>query len=49
MDDQQLDNMKIGTLNTTKKILTKELESIYHKRVTYDDDSKTIAEIRESE
>jgi len=49
MDDQQLDNMKIGTLNTTKKILIKELESIYHKRVTYDDESKTVAEIREDE
>lgn len=46
MEDQQLDNMKIGTLNITKKILTKELESIYHKRVSYDD-NKTIAEVRE--
>jgi cyclic-di-AMP phosphodiesterase PgpH len=46
MNDQQLDNMKIGTLNLTKKILTKELESIYHKRVSYDD-TKKIGEIRE--
>jgi putative nucleotidyltransferase with HDIG domain len=44
MDDRQLDNMKIGTLNITKKLLFKELESIYHKRVSYDDE-KTIAEI----
>jgi membrane-associated HD superfamily phosphohydrolase len=46
MDDQQLDNMKIGTLNTTKKILVKELESIYHKRVSYEDETPTIAEAR---
>lgn len=49
MDDQQLDNMKIGVLNTTKKILIKELESIYHKRVSYDKeetDEKTIGEVR---
>jgi len=46
MDDQQLDNMKIGVLNITKKILIKELESIYHKRVVYDDE-KTVAEVRE--
>ncbi len=49
MDDQQLDNMTIGTLNKTKKILIKELESIYHKRVTYEDDTKTVGEIREGE
>jgi len=42
MNDHQLDNMRIGTLNITRKILLKELESIYHKRVIYDD--KTIGE-----
>jgi putative nucleotidyltransferase with HDIG domain len=41
-EDSQLDNMKIGTLKVTKRVLTKELESIYHKRVSYDD-TKTIA------
>lgn len=46
-DDRQLDNMRIGTLNTTKRILTKEIESIYHKRVTYDEEEKTIGEIKE--
>jgi len=50
MSDCQLDNMKIGTLNITKRLLTKELESIYHKRVSYDEDeSKTIAEIKGNE
>jgi len=49
-EDHQLDNMKIGILNTTKKILIKELESIYHKRVAYEEDkSKSIAEVRENE
>ena len=48
MDDQQLDNIRVGTLNITKKILIKELESIYHKRASYDD-SKTIAELRTEE
>ncbi len=49
MDDEQLDNMKIGVLNKTKKILIKELESIYHKRVVYKEDEKedlTVGEIR---
>lgn len=48
MDDQQLDNMKIGVLNTTKKILIKELESIYHKRVNYEE-TPTVAEVRKEE
>jgi len=47
MDDHQLDNMRIGTLNVTKKILLKELESIYHKRVTYEDKTSTIGEKNE--
>lgn len=45
MEDNQLDNMKIGVLNITKRLLTKELESIYHKRASYDD-NKTIGELR---
>jgi len=49
MDDEQLDNMRIGVLNKTKKILIKELESIYHKRVSYDDKTPTVAELREGE
>lgn len=47
-DDSQLDNMRIGTLKVTKKVLTKELESIYHKRVSYDDDTATISETKKS-
>jgi len=47
MDDQQLDQIKVGILNKTKKILIKELESIYHKRILYEDDDKTVGELRE--
>jgi len=47
MDDNQLDNMKIGVLNITKKLLFKELESIYHKRVTYEE-SPTVAEVKDA-
>ncbi len=46
--DHQLDNMKIGTLEETKKLLTKELESVYHKRVSYEKngiEDKTIGEL----
>ena len=47
MDDEQLDQIKVGVLTKTKKILIKELESIYHKRVSYEDDDKTVGELRE--
>jgi len=40
VEDGQLDSMKIGTLKKTKMVLTKELESIYHKRVSYEPDEK---------
>lgn len=45
VDDSQLDSMKIGTLKTIRKVLYKELESIYHKRVAYED-NETIGERR---
>ena len=46
--DHQLDNMKIGTLEETKKLLAKELESVYHKRIFYEKngiENKTIGEL----
>ncbi len=46
-DDSQLDNMRIGTLKITKRVLFKELESIYHKRVSYEDDSDTIGDLKD--
>jgi hypothetical protein len=45
IDDNQLDSMKIGTLKTIRKVLYKELEAIYHKRVSYEGDD-TIGETR---
>ena len=45
VDDSQLDSMKIGTLKTIRKVLYKELESIYHKRVTYED-NETVGDAR---
>ena len=49
VDDGQLDNLKIGVLKVAKLVLKKELESIYHKRVSYEDpiDDKTIGELKE--
>ena len=35
-DDDQLDNVVHGIIKQTKRILLKELESIYHKRVAYE-------------
>lgn len=45
VDDGQVDNMKIGTLKVVKKILFKEFESIYHKRVAYES-QKTIGDAK---
>lgn len=46
IDDGQLDNMKIGTLKVAKRIIIKELETAYHKRLVYGDESKTIGETK---
>ena len=35
MDDDQLDNLKVGELKIIKRILFRELENIYHKREIY--------------
>jgi membrane-associated HD superfamily phosphohydrolase len=42
IDDEQLDVLTIGHIRVIKKILIKEIESIYHKRVSYkvDDDTE---------
>jgi len=40
IDDNQLDNLKIGILKIVKRNLAKELKSIYHKRVLYEDEEK---------
>jgi len=47
VDDNQLDEMKVGHLKSIRKVLYKELEGIYHKREVYGDE-KTIKEAKES-
>ena len=42
MDDEQLDILTIGNLRIIKKILYKEIEAVYHKRVDYDEESKKV-------
>ena len=37
VDDEQLDVLTIGEIRIVKSVLLKEIESIYHKRVSYDD------------
>ena len=44
-DDDQLDNVVHGIIKRIKKIITRELESIYHKRVSYEDEKEIKDEI----
>lgn len=46
MDDDQLDDMKVGELKNIKRVLCKELENVYHKREIYGGE-KTVKEVRE--
>ena len=46
VDDGQLDSMKIGTLKVIRQILYKELDSSYHKRVSYDNGDEIVGERR---
>lgn len=39
-DDDQLDNVVHGVIKRVKRIIIRELESIYHKRVAYDDEKE---------
>ena len=41
-DDDQLDKILHGSIKQIKRILTKELEGIYHKRVAYKDDDMLV-------
>jgi len=36
IDDEQLDQLKIGHIRAIKKVLVRDLQSLYHKRVDYD-------------
>jgi putative nucleotidyltransferase with HDIG domain len=46
VDDGQLDSMRIGTLKVIRQILYKEIDSTYHKRVSYDNGDETVGERR---
>ena len=39
-DDQQLDEMRVGTLRQVQNRLIRELDGIYHTRVDYDEEPK---------
>jgi membrane-associated HD superfamily phosphohydrolase len=43
-DDQQLDEMKVGTLRQVQQRLVRELDGIYHTRLDYDKEEETITE-----
>ena len=40
IDDEQLDVLTIGQIRLIKKVLLKEVESIYHKRVSYEEEEE---------
>jgi len=42
IDDGQLDEMKIGIVKVIKKILNKELSTLFHKREMYPDDESSL-------
>jgi len=43
-DDDQLDNVVHGLIKRVKKIIIRELEASYHKRVSYDDEPDKVKE-----
>lgn len=49
VDDDQLDNVKMGVLKVIRKVLYKELDSMYHRRVSYPDDEETVKDTKEKE
>ena len=48
MDDDQLDDIRVGDLKLIKRKLYSELEKIYHKREIYGDE-KTVGEIKDGD
>lgn len=51
INDDQLDCIRVGDIKQIKKILVRELDSIYHKRIEYEseEDNKTLKEIKNEE
>lgn len=44
-EDGQLDNIKVGVLKVIRKVLYKELDSLYHRRITYpEEETKNVEE-----
>jgi putative nucleotidyltransferase with HDIG domain len=43
IDDEQIDILTLGHIRVIKKILLKEVESIYHKRVDYEDEEDELS------
>lgn len=48
-DDDQLDNIKMGVLKVIRKVLYKELDSMYHRRVSYPEDEETVKDKKKKE
>lgn len=44
VEDDQLDELKVGQLKVIKKVLVKELDGLYHKRESYGDEDKKVRE-----
>jgi membrane-associated HD superfamily phosphohydrolase len=42
IDDEQIDILTLGHIRVIKKVLLKEIESIYHKRVDYDENDEEL-------
>jgi len=42
MDDDQLDGMTVGSIKVIRRVLLRELETIYHKREIYGDEKKEV-------
>lgn len=40
VEDEQLDQLKVGDIRIIKKVLVREAGSIYHKRIDYDDEEE---------
>ena len=43
-EDGQLDNIKVGVLKVIRKVLYKELDSLYHRRVAYPEEEEIVKE-----
>lgn len=49
VDDDQLDDVRVKELKIIKKVLYRELENIYHKRILYEDDTDNKEDKKDEE